>query len=64
MKLLARLSSFYYLRSIDRNLKRLADAAERAHPKPTQVDPDQQVVIDEYEADVKTESDDLDDENA
>lgn len=62
MKLLARLSSFYYLRSIDRNLKRLADAAERAHPKPTVVDPDQKVTIDDYEADTKTESDDLEED--
>ena len=62
MKFLEKLSSFYYLRSIDKSLKRIADAMERAHPKPTAVDPDQQVVIDEYEADVKTESDDLEDD--
>jgi hypothetical protein len=48
MKLLARFSSFYYLRSIDRSLKRLADAMERAHPKPSGGE-EFGVTIDEYE---------------
>ncbi len=60
MNLLSKFSSFVYLRSIDRSLKRIADAAERAYPKPVEPDLDQQVVIDDYEAEVVTESDDLD----
>ena len=60
MKLLTRISSFIYLRSIARDLNRISESLQRAHPKLDKPDAEQQVVIDEYEDDVKTESDDLD----
>ena len=60
MKLLTRISSFIYLRSIARDLNRISESLQRAHPKLDKPDAEQQVVIDEYEEDVKNESDDLD----
>ena len=60
MKLLTRISSFIYLRSIARDLNRISESLQRDHPKLDKTDAEQQVVIDEYEEDVKNESDDLD----
>lgn len=59
MPLLKRLSSFMFLRRISRDLGRIADALERAYPKPVKVT-DYEITIDDYAPETeKTESDDL-----
>jgi hypothetical protein len=59
MKFLHRISGFLYLRRVARDVRRIADALERAYPPPVPVVDDAEVVIDSYEAESKTESDDL-----